>query len=781
MVLNKKVPRDLKENLIRNIAMLLIIVLSMSLVVSLCSSADCIKHTIYKMWNICNVEDGNFETSTPLSTRNLKKLSEINCDIEKSFYFDIDSEGKTLRLFSPRKRIDLPYTEKGRLPEGQNEIFLEKNFCKIHSININDLIKISGKNYKVTGIGCFPDYSYVKQTLSDVVPNDYFSVGIVSDRDWESLKGNNKTVYNYSYKLYGNTTSNDLKDEIINLKFDPDSVSDTYIKKMLESEDQSSAGGILSMFSERRYNIRINDAVDDSSIGKQAALVSGIILIVLLVYMLSVLASGTVEKERQVIGTLYALGYTKKEILSHYMKIPMIISVLGAVLGTVLGFALTDAMSLSSSSVYSYPKIIHIFPLYLVFYGLGLPTVLCYIINRAVLSKKLNLTPLEMMRGNPKKLKHFNFKLDNFSFPSKYKIRQFFRELNPNITLFFGITVSLLLLMFSVACYGSIKNYSNGITNDVNFSYMYVLRNPVTDLPKNSVVGYTRSFYVNYPLSESEMEVTLMGIDYENPYFPFAPYLDNATDKVYISSSARIKFGYKTGDRIVFKDNSEDKLYAFEIAGEVKYGNGLYFFMNIDAMRKYFVQSYFNAENLKKGERIPKNDDFYYNTVFSDKKLSFKHNMMLSETVKSDMKKGADKFITLMWGMIILLIGVSVIIFVSVMYLLMKLEIDRSNFSISLLKALGYDEKTVNSFYLDSAFYITLVSAIIGMPICKKIIDILYPFCISNVNAGFEASISPIQYVFIIILIFASYFVTRKILTMYLKKADVTEILKSRE
>lgn len=155
--------------------------------------------------------------------------------------------------------------------------------------------------------------------------------------------------------------------------------------------------------------------------------------------------------------------------------------------------------------------------------------------------------------------------------------------------------------------------------------------------------------------------------------------------------------------------------------------------------------------------------------------------MMLSETVKSDMKKGADKFITLMWGMIILLIGVSVIIFVSVMYLLMKLEIDRSNFSISLLKALGYDEKTVNSFYLDSAFYITLVSAIIGMPICKKIIDILYPFCISNVNAGFEASISPIQYVFIIILIFASYFVTRKILTMYLKKADVTEILKSRE
>ena len=136
---------------------------------------------------------------------------------------------------------------------------------------------------------------------------------------------------------------------------------------------------------------------------------------------------------------------------------------------------------------------------------------------------------------------------------------------------------------------------------------------------------------------------------------------------------------------------------------------------------------------------------------------------------------------TLMWDMILILIGVSVIIFVSVMYLLMKLEIDRSSFSVSLLKALGYPEKTVNSFYIGSSFYVTLASIIIGMPICRVIIKYIYPYCVSNVNGGFPAVITPIQYAIIIAIVLASYFATRLMLVRYLSKIKLTEILKNRE
>lgn len=850
MILNSRIKRDFKDNFLRNISMILIIALSMALVVSLCSSTDCITATIYEEWQQCNVEDGSFETYIPLSKRNFNDLSELNLNIEKMFYFDTSvDDGLILRIFANRNTIDLPYIELGSLPRSDNEIFLEKKFAARHGFNYGDGIKIGNDLFYVCGIGYFHDYSYVKQNSGDVAANDNFSVAVVSERIWDRLRGSNKTIYNYAYKLGQGCTSKDLKDKLIHLKFDYSTVKDTYIKGELNTsenlkgsfngaadslkngavaladgikalDENLAASGInsgadklydgalglyagigemqqafgkyldenteiqtvnLSSFGETKYNIRINDAVDDSKISKQAALICGIFLMILLIYMLAIFASGTIEKERPIIGTLYALGYSKNEILSHYMKIPVIIAVTGAIIGTVCGFMLTGTMAASSAELYSFPEIKHIYPAYLLAYAIGVPAVFSYVINYYVLSKKLNTTPLKMMREAPQTKGQINLNLSSMNFKAKYIIRQFFREISGNITLFFGIIVSLLLIMFSVSCYGSITTYINGIANDIHYNYMYILRNPVADLPKNPCIGYSRGFYVDYPITNSEMEVSLLGIDKDNPYFDFASGLSDDDDKVYISNSARIKFGYRPGDRIIFHDNADDKLYAFEIAGEVTYGNGLYFFMNIDAMRKAFGLAYFDEEDLKNGERRPKSENYYYNTVFSDTKLTFKHNMMISEISKSDIKSSVDKFITLMGSMIVMLIGVSVIIFIAVMYLLMKLEIDRSSFSISLLKALGYSEKSVNSFYLGGSFYITLAAVVLGIPFCKMIVDFAYPFCISNVNAGFDVVISPIQYAIIITIIFAAYFSTRFMLVRYLRKIKLTEILKNRE
>ena len=88
---------------------------------------------------------------------------------------------------------------------------------------------------------------------------------------------------------------------------------------------------------------------------------------------------------------------------------------------------------------------------------------------------------------------------------------------------------------FSAACYGSISNYINGIADDIHCNYMYILRNPVSDLPKNAQVGYTRSFNVDYAMTGGEMEVTLLGIDRDNPYFDFAADLSDDSDKIYMS------------------------------------------------------------------------------------------------------------------------------------------------------------------------------------------------------------------------------------------------------
>lgn len=172
----------------------------------------------------------------------------------------------------------------------------------------------------------------------------------------------------------------------------------------------------LSGFAEARYSIRINDPLNDSKLGKQAGLVVGVILLMLLTYMLAIFAGGTIEKERAIIGTLYALGYSKKEILSHYMKIPLAITLIGSFIGLFGGFALVDFLAASYAAMYSFPELVRVYPLYVEAYAVGMPLALAYCINRHVLKKKLDETPLQMMHEKVTGIGRMNFELHGMSF-----------------------------------------------------------------------------------------------------------------------------------------------------------------------------------------------------------------------------------------------------------------------------------------------------------------------------------------------------------------------------
>ena len=48
--------------------------------------------------------------------------------------------------------------------------------------------------------------------------------------------------------------------------------------------------------------------------------------------------SNTINKESAVIGTLRASGYSKGELIRHYMAMPMLIVLIAAVIGNILGY-----------------------------------------------------------------------------------------------------------------------------------------------------------------------------------------------------------------------------------------------------------------------------------------------------------------------------------------------------------------------------------------------------------------------------------------------------------
>ncbi|NFL78838.1 FtsX-like permease family protein [Clostridium sporogenes] len=518
----------------------------------------------------------------------------------------------------------------------------------------------------------------------------------------------------------------------------------------------------LTSFLVNKDNPRINGAEDDTKINKVVSMFSGIIFIILVAYMISVFITHNIEKESAVIGTLYSMGYLKKELLIHFLILPVVIVSLGGIIGTIIGFSLIPYMAKDSALYFSFPDVKKYYSLYLIGYGIIVPTLIAIIVNIVVINKKLSKEPLKLLRKEKKQNKISNINLGNMGFINRYRIRQQLREIRGNIILVAGLFLSILLMIFAFTIYGSITNLVDNTSKDVKFNYMYLLKYPPEENPDKSEACYTKSLNIYYDLLGADLEVAALGIDSNNPYYNFKVKCNK--DEIYISDSVSKKFGYKKGDKITLNDNLEDKNYTFTVADIVKYSHGLYVFMDIDNMREVFGKQ-----------------NNYYNTLLSDKKINIDSGRVLSVTTHKEIVDGVSLFLDNMFGMIVSLLIVSILVFMLVMYLLLKMMIDKGTFSISLIKVFGFNDKEINKLYPGSSLYTVLIAVIISIPMGKLIMNNIYPSMVANVATAMPAYIYPMNYVIIIAIIFVSYFIVNLFLKKHLKKVSLVEILKDRE
>ena len=136
----------------------------------------------------------------------------------------------------------------------------------------------------------------------------------------------------------------------------------------------------------------------------------------------------------------------------------------------------------------------------------------------------------------------------------------------------------------------------------------------------------------------------------------------------------------------------------------------------------------------------------------------------------------------MMGPMVTIMSTASAVIFVVVMYLMVKMMIDRSAFNISLVKIFGFRNKEVRKMYLDGNFFTVAAGALIVIPLCKLIMDYIYPrYLVANVGVGVSPSYPPEMFVIIFAVIIGLYLVINFVLTGRLKKINPAMVLKNRE
>ena len=238
-VLRKRLPRDLKSNLGRYIALILLIVLGIYLVVGIVGSAEVILHGTEKYRYISKTEDGQFSVFLPLTDDELASLSSDGTLIEEMFYIDISlNSSQTLRLFKNRKDIDLIQLKEGRMANADGEAVLERRFAEVNDYSLGDEIEIGGVKLTVVGIGSVPDYDQTLQSFSDTaVQSEQFGLLFVTDSQYAYIRDNSAQVaeeYVYAYRLVKGTTDDELKQKIKDLDFDYTKVENVYFRQTID-------------------------------------------------------------------------------------------------------------------------------------------------------------------------------------------------------------------------------------------------------------------------------------------------------------------------------------------------------------------------------------------------------------------------------------------------------------------------------------------------------------------------------------------------------------------
>lgn len=744
-VLRKRVLRDLKNNLFRYIALAFLIIMGMYVIVSLIGAGYTIIDNGETHDEANKIEDGQFSVFVPLSDDEISQLEDAGAEVEGMFYEDYEvMDGKTLRVFANRENIDLVECDEGNLAEADDEIVVEKRFSQVNDISVGDIIQIAGNEFKVTGIGTSPDYNALFKEMSDtVVDSKVFGTVFVTEGAYDKLNATGESVktetYLYAFRLKGKTTCDDVKDALEDIKVDAN------ITSFVTSDDNPRTGG----------------AADDQQINVQAGYFFGVLLMLLFTYVISVFVVHGIEKESSVIGALYALGVKRRDLMMHYLTLPVIVTTVAGIIGFLIGISNVGipVQMADAYAYYSIPAMDVKIPPILIVYGIVMPPLTAIVVNYFVIRKKLSQTALSLIKNEVKQPKGSNVDLGDMGFVGRFRVRQMLREMRTGLTVVIGMFIALICLMLSLNTATFCSKVKKQNVEDTHYEYMYTYKYPTENPPEGGEAAYAKT--LKKEVYGYNWDVTVLGLSKNTKYFDVD--LKDGKNRVAISSSFAEKYGYGVGDEIVLHDEENDIDYGFTVDSVTQYTPAFYVFMTIDDARELFGAG---------------SDE--YNVVFSDKDLEVDPARLYATTTKADIESAAGIFADQMRSMVIMIVIISTLIFVVVMYLMMKVMIDRSAFSISLIKVFGFRTKEIRKLYLDGNFFIIAIGAAICLPLAKLIMSAVYPSLVSNVNCGVKLTFAPWLWAVLYGGILVLYFIINRVLVGRLNKIVPAEVLKNR-
>lgn len=317
--LNKRFIRELKEDWSKYLVIFLLMTGMIGLVSGFIVADESMIKADNESFEKYTIEDGHFNVDKKLNNQSLINISKAGVHLyDHSYVEETLINGNKLRIFATPQSVNKVCVMKGRLPQNDKEIAIDRMYAVNNKLSIGDTIKSQNHSLKICGLVALPDYSALFENNSDTMFDAIkFGVAVVQPslfNQWDTAH----MTYSYSW-LYANKPKNEEKK------------SESFLK-LLNKEVH------LEEYIPQYENQTIHFTGDD--MGSDGVMVRLLlyIMIVIIAFVFAVTMTNTIQKEANVIGTLLASGYTKKELISHYMTLPIIVTLMSALIGNILGY-----------------------------------------------------------------------------------------------------------------------------------------------------------------------------------------------------------------------------------------------------------------------------------------------------------------------------------------------------------------------------------------------------------------------------------------------------------
>jgi len=509
-------------------------------------------------------------------------------------------------------------------------------------------------------------------------------------------------------------------------------------------------------------NKAINFTIEDTTGDKANASLMLYMIIAVIAFMFAVTSSNTISKEANVIGTLRASGYTRGELVRHYMMLPIVVTLLGAVVGNILGYTVFERLFISVYySSYSLPTYETLPSAQAFFNTTVIPLILVVVINLAVIGRKLKLSPLAFLRGelSRSKKKQAVSLSEKLPFISRFRLRILFQNIPSYLTMFIGIFLGGALAVFGLMFGPLLSDYGDLVRETQIAQYQYVLVDTAETQNEQAEKYCVTSLDT---VSEKYMtdEVMIYGIEDGSKYITS----EIPSGQVLISNGYAAKFKISVGDEITLKDKYSSKTYTFTVGGIYTYDAAISVFMPRTDYLDMFDE-----------------DDDYFTGYFSNEELTdIDSDDIATVITQKDLTKVVTQMQVSMGEFMNVFKGLGVVIFMLVIYILTKQIIERNTKSISMTKVLGFTNGEIAKLYIVITSLVVIGSLLISIPLIHIALKLIFQEYLYTQMTGYiPYIISNTCYIKMFIMGIVSYAVVSIGMFIKIKKLPKGEALKN--